>query len=128
MEKIRILVANQPRLMRDIVCTALSRHADMDIVGEIEDELEILPALERTQPHCLIIGQEKYGVRPAICDAVFGKYPHVKILAVAPGRDDSSFYWTSMDIHLSRIETSEEGVLNALRGKLERQDFRGIGL
>jgi chemotaxis response regulator CheB len=116
MNKIRILVANRPRLMRDIVRTALSRHADLEIVGEVEDELEILPALARTRPHCLIIGQEEYGIRPAICDAVFDKYPHMKILAVAPGRDDSAFYWTSMEIHLSRVETSEEGVLSALRG------------
>lgn len=118
MEKIRILVANQPRLMREIVRTALSRHPDMEVVGEIESEIEILPALARMKPHCLIIAQEESGVRPAICDEVFDKYPRMKILAVAPGRDDSVFYWASMEIHLSRIETSEEGVLNALRGNL----------
>jgi len=118
MEKIRILVANQPRLMREIVRHALSRHPDMEVVGEIESETEILLALERTHPHCLIIAQEEFGIRPAICDEVFDKYPRMKILAVAPGRDDSVFYWTSMEIHLSRIETSEEGVLNALRGNL----------
>ena len=119
MEKIRILVANQPRLMREIVRHALSRHPDMEVVGEIESEIEILPALAQTRPHCLIIAQDEFGVRPAICDEVFDKYPRMKILAVAPGRDDSVFYWASMEIHLSRIETSEEGVLNALRGNLE---------
>jgi hypothetical protein len=40
---------------------------------------------------------------------------------VAPGSDDSVFYWVFMEIRLSRIETSEEGVVNALRGNLERQ-------
>ena len=103
--------------------TALSRHADMEIVGEIEDELEILPALERTQAHCLVIAQEESSRRPAICDEVFDKYPHVKILAVDPGSDDSVFYWMFMEIRLSRIETSEEGVINALRGNLERQNL-----
>lgn len=99
--------------------TALSRHAEIDIVGEIEDELEILPALERTHAHCLIVTQEEIG-RPAICDEVFEKYPRMKILAVSPGSDDSVFYWVFMEIRLSRIETSEEGVINALRGNLER--------
>ena len=49
MDKVRVLVANRPRLMREAVRTALSRHADMEVVGEIEDEFEILSAIERTQ-------------------------------------------------------------------------------
>jgi hypothetical protein len=111
--------------MREAVRTALSRHTDMEVVGEIEDELEILPAIERTQAHCLIIAQEEFGRRPAICDTVFDKHPHVKILAVAPGSEDSVFYWVFMEIRLSRIETSEDGVISALRGNLEKQRLSG---
>ena len=125
MDKVRVLVANRPRLMREAVRTALSRHDDMEIVGELEDELEILPALERTQARCLIIAQDELGRRPSICDAVFDKYPHMKILAVAQGSDDSVFYWVFMEIRLSRIETSEDGVINALRGNLEKQSLSG---
>lgn len=125
MDRVRVLVANRPRLMREAVRTALSRHADMEIVGELEDEFEILPAIERTQAHCLIIAQEEFGRRPAICDIVFEKYPHIKILAVAPGSDDSVFYWVFMEIRLSRIETSEDGVINALRGNPEKQSISG---
>ena len=111
--------------MREVVRTALSRHADIEVVGEIEDELEILPAIERTQVDCLIIAQEEFGRRPAICDNVFDEYPHMKILAVASGSDDSVFYWVFMEIRLSRIETSEEGVINALRSNLEKQSLSG---
>jgi DNA-binding NarL/FixJ family response regulator len=123
MDKVRVLVANRPRLMREVVRKALSLHADMELVGEIENELEILPAIERTQAHYLIIAQEEVGRRPAICDDVFDKHPHLKILAVAPGSDDSVFYWVFMEIRSSQIETSEEGVINALRGNLEKQSL-----
>lgn len=109
--------------MREVVRTALCRHPDMEIVGEIEDELEILPAIERTQAHCLIIAQEEFGRRPAICDLVFDKQPQMKILAVAPGSGDSVLYWVFMEIRFSRIETSEQGVINALRGNLEKQSL-----
>lgn len=125
MERVRVLVANQPRLMREVVRAALSRHADIEVVGEIEDELEILPAIERTQADCLIVAQEEFGKRPVVCDSVFDKYPHLKILAVAPGSDDSVFYWVFMEIRSSRIETSDEGVINALRGNLEKQNLPG---
>ena len=124
MDKVRVLVANRPCLMREVVRTVLSRHADIEVVGEIEDELEILPAIERTQVDCLIIAQEEFG-RPPICDFVFDKHPHMKILAVAPGSGDSVFYWVFMEIRLSRIETSEEGVINALRSNLEKQSLSG---
>jgi hypothetical protein len=110
--------------MREAVRTALSHHPDMEVVDEIEDELDILPAIERTQAHCLIVAQEEFG-RPPICDFVFDKYPHMKILAVAPGSGDSVFYWVFMEIRLSRIETSEEGVINALRCNLEKQNLSG---
>jgi len=107
--------------MREVVRTALSRHADIEVVGEVEDELEILPSLERIQVDCLIVAQEEFGSRPPICDFVFDKYPRMKILAVAPGSNDSVFYWIFMEIRSSRIETSEEGVINALRGNLDKQ-------
>ena len=123
MEKVRVLVANRPRLMREVMRTALSRHVDMEVVAEIEDEIEILPALERTHAECLIIAQEEFGRRPAICDSVFDKFPRMKILAVAPGSDDSVLYWVFMEIRLSRIETSEEGVINALRGQVEKHSL-----
>ena len=109
--------------MREVMRTALSRHADMEVVGEIEDEIEILPALEQTHAECLIIAQEEFGRRPAICDSVFDKFPHMKILAVAPGSDDSVLFWVFMEIRLSRIETSEEGVINALRGHVEKHSL-----
>jgi chemotaxis response regulator CheB len=122
-DKIRVLVANRPRLMREVVRTALSRHADMEVVGEIEDEIEILPALERTHAECLIIAQEELARRPAICDRVFDNFPRMKILAVATGNDDSVLYWVFMEIRFSRIETSEEGVINALRGHVEKHSL-----
>lgn len=122
MDKVRVLVANRPRLMREVVRTALSRHADMEVVGEVEDEIEILPALERTHAECLIIAQQEFGRRPAICDRVFDNFPHMKILAVAPGSDDSVLYWVFMEIRLIQIETSEEGVINALRGHVEKHN------
>ena len=123
MDKVRILIANQPRMMREAVRTALSRHDDLEIVGEIEDEREILSAIDRSKAHCLVVAQEEFGKRPPICDIVFEKYPHMKILAVAEGSDDSAFYWMFMEIRLNRIETSEEGVIKALRGNLEKQSL-----
>ena len=117
MGKVRVLVANRPRLMREVVQATLSGQPDIEVVGEIQGEPEILPALEQTHANYLIIDLEEPGCRPSICDFVMAKYPDTKILAVAAGKGDSAFYWVSTEIRSTQIETSEEGVLKALRSK-----------
>ena len=107
--------------MRELVRAAISEHPDIEVVGEIQDEPEILAAIDQTHADCLIIAQDEPGKRPAICDFVLEKHPHMKILAVAAGKGDSAFYWVSTEIRSSPIETSEEGVLNALAGKALRR-------
>jgi hypothetical protein len=39
----------------------------------------------------------------------------VKVLAVAPDQDSSVFFWS--DIRSAPVESSEEGILNVIRGK-----------
>jgi chemotaxis response regulator CheB len=41
MKTIRVLVANRPRLMREVVLETISDQADIEIVGEIRDESEL---------------------------------------------------------------------------------------
>lgn len=115
-ERIRVLVANRPRIMRSLVRAALSDHPDIEVVGEVQDEPEILPAIDQTHADYLIIAQDRAGTRPTICDFVLEKYPHMKVLALARGREESAFYWISREIRSSQVETSEDGVLNALLG------------
>jgi hypothetical protein len=48
---------------------------------------------------------------------LFDRFPNMRILALAAERDSSIFYWATLDIRSNRIENSEEGILNALRGR-----------
>ncbi len=119
MTKIRVLVGNKPRLMRELVLATISDQPDIEIVGEIQEEHEILPMVERTNPDFLIIALEESDERPSICDLLLERFPRVKVLALAPERDSSFFYWTSFNIHSDRIEVSEQGILNALRSRMQ---------
>ncbi len=97
----------------------ISDQPDIEIVGEIQEEHEILPVVERTNPDFLIIALEESDERPSICDLLLERFPRVKVLALAPERDSSFFYWTSFNIHSDRIEVSEQGILNALRSRMQ---------
>lgn len=119
MKEVRVLVANQPRLMREAVLAAVSKQPDIKVVGEVSEEAEILAALERTEPDFLIIALGASDERPSICDFVLEGRPQLRVLAIAPNRDTAIFYWVSGgEICASRVDTSEQGVLSALRSGL----------
>lgn len=119
MKKIQVLVANTPRMMRELVLATLADQADVEVVGEVEKESEIMKAVENTNPNFLIIAQGLPAKRPPICDTLLQKYPHMRILAIAADGESTIFYWLSPEIRSSRIETSEQGLLQALRGKID---------
>lgn len=121
MEKsIRVLVANRPRLMREVILSTFADQPDIEIVGEVEDgdESSILELVNKTRPNFVVIALDRPGERPEICDDLLRVHPNIRVIAVAPANNSIIYYWASLDIHSSSIEASEEGVLNALRNKL----------
>ena len=119
MEKsIRVLVANHPRLMREIVLTTFADQPDIEIVGEVADESEISESVKRTLPNFVVIALDNPGRRPAICDELLREHPEVRIIAVAPEKNCIVYYWATFNIHSIDVEASEEGILNAMRSKL----------
>ncbi|MGB2670934.1 MAG: hypothetical protein WA621_04300 [Candidatus Acidiferrum sp.] len=119
MEKtIRVLVANRPRLMRETILATFADQADVEIVGEVADDSEIIESVKRTKPNFVVIALDQPGSRPPVCDDLLREHPEVRVIAVAPAKNYVVYYWASLDIHSSNIEASEEGMLNALRGSM----------
>lgn len=117
MRRIKVLIANQPRLMRDLVLATISDQADIEVVDVLEDEALIVECAEKKHPDFLIIGLDRSDTRPPVCDALLDRFPHLCILALAADRNSTIFYWATLNIRANRIEHSEEGILNALRGR-----------
>ena len=112
---IRILVANRPKLMRELILATLADEPGVEIVGEVSDEGEIRERVNQTSPDLLLIALDEPAKRPAICDRLLRDHPELRIIAVASQQNYSVFYWASFDIHSSEIEPSEQGILNAVR-------------
>jgi AmiR/NasT family two-component response regulator len=115
--KIRVLVANRPRLMRDLVLATIGDQPDIEVVGETQDEAEITELVERTRPDYLIIALQDPEVRPGLSGFLLGRYPEMKILALAAEQNRGTFYWAFVDIRSMHVESSEQGILNVLRNK-----------
>ena len=112
---IRILVANRPKLMRELILATLADEPGIEIVGEVSDEAEIRDRVNKTSPDLLVIALDEPAKRPHICDTLLRDHPSLRIIAVASQQNCSVFYWASFDIHSSQIEPSEQGILNAVR-------------
>jgi DNA-binding NarL/FixJ family response regulator len=116
MNSIRVLVANRPRLMRELLLATISDQPDIEIVGEVQDESGVGGAVDQTHPDFLIVALERRDRLPDFCQAVLRNHPQIKIIAIASDRNSTVFYWASLRVQSSQIEASEAGVLNALRG------------
>jgi chemotaxis response regulator CheB len=116
-QSIRVVVANRPRLMRELVLETISEQPDVEIVAEIQNEDEIVGIVDGTHPDFLIIALDESDQRPRLCDTLLRRYPEMKILALAPERNRSILFWVSFDIHESPVEASEAGILSTLHRK-----------
>jgi chemotaxis response regulator CheB len=115
----RVLMANQPKLMRELLLETLAEQPWVEIVGEVSDESEIRHLVLKTSPDLLVVTAEKPGKRPAICDALLREFPALRIIAVAAEESYSVCYWASLDIHADDIEPSEQGFLSAVKNVAE---------
>jgi len=114
---VRVLVANQPRLMRELLMATIADQPDIEVVGEIRSDGELEHAIEYMRPDFLIVALQDGDVLPKPYDVILRRHPYLKVIGIAPDRNSSTFYWASLNIHSNQIEASEEGVLNALRGR-----------
>lgn len=111
----RILVANRPKLMREVIVATLAGQPGIEIVGEVSEEAQILNEVQATLPDLLVIALDETESRPAICDQVLREHPELRIIAVASRKDRTICYWASFDIHSNDVEASADGILSAVR-------------
>jgi DNA-binding NarL/FixJ family response regulator len=115
MKRIRVLVANQPRLMRELIMATIADQPDIELVGEVGSKDDLTDAVEQSRPDVLILAidkQDKYRVQ---CGFLLGRHPEMRILALAPEQNRALFYWALVDVRSKSLESSEAGILEAMR-------------
>jgi AmiR/NasT family two-component response regulator len=114
-KRLRVLVANRPRLMRDIVLATIAEQPDIEVVGDVEQAANLTEIVEQVRPDVLIVALEDQERRTGECGFLLGRYPRMRIVALAPERNLGILYWAIVDIRTKAVESSEAGVLSALR-------------
>jgi chemotaxis response regulator CheB len=114
-KRVRVLIANRPRLMRELVMATISEQPDIEVVGEVADEDNLTEAVEQVRPDVLILAMDEPVKRMGQCGFLLGRYPQMRILALAPEQNRALFYWAIVDVRSKSLESSEAGILDALR-------------
>jgi chemotaxis response regulator CheB len=114
-KRVRVLVANRPRLMRELVLAVIADQPDIQVIGEVEDENQLTEMIEDAEPDILILTLDDADKRIAQCGFLLGRHPQMKIIALAPEKNRGLFYWATVDVRTKPLESSEAGLLSALR-------------
>ncbi|HYA23192.1 MAG TPA: hypothetical protein VEF05_03475 [Terriglobales bacterium] len=95
--------------------TTIADQPDIELVGDVRTHGDLTEAIEQARPDVLILAmddRDKYRVQ---CGFLLGRYPEMRILALAPEHNRALFYWAVIDIRSKSLESSEESILNAVR-------------
>jgi AmiR/NasT family two-component response regulator len=101
--------------MRELLMTTIADQPDIEIVGEVGDEGDLAEIVEQVRPDVLIVAMDEPEKRLGQCGFLLGRYPHMRILALAPEQNRALFYWAIVDIRTKALESSEAGILSAMR-------------
>lgn len=82
-DRIRVLLANHPTIIPDLVRTLIEAQPDMEIVGDSRGPMRILQEVGRTKADAVILVQVGSG-EPGLCSQLLAVYPDLTILGIAP--------------------------------------------
>jgi len=113
-DKVRVLLANRPKMLRDLLHRSIDAQPDMEVVGEETDPVELLLRVRETETDVVVVTLPGSGEDPGICSHLLFEYPALLVLAVSDKRDLAVLYRLSIDRH--EIEGGrDEALLGAIR-------------
>lgn len=83
MDKIRVLIANHPLMVPDVVRRLVSEQDDMEVVGDCRGPMKILQETGRANADAVILARE-LAEDPGLCSQLLAVYPDLTILGVTP--------------------------------------------
>lgn len=97
MASLKVLVADDHRLMVEAVRLALDEDDDIEVVGEATDGTQVLPLVGRTNPDVVLLDVRMPGMDGLTClDRLRKSYPAVTVVMLS-GQDDPETIRSALD-------------------------------
>jgi DNA-binding NarL/FixJ family response regulator len=111
--KITILLANLPQMMREVLRSIIAHQADMEIIGEFPDPVELLLAAKETRADAVIV-EMRGAEEPGLCSHLLAECPNVTIL-VLESEGNTAFIEQLCPWRREIVDPSEANIVHALR-------------
>jgi DNA-binding NarL/FixJ family response regulator len=113
-ERIRVLLAELPRMLSEIIESVIADQQDMSIVGAIDSRDRVTSALVRTPADVVIVGLRDAETTASL-NRVLLEQPRLKLLAIS-GDERSSYLYELRPHTVSLGDISPQGLVDAIRG------------
>ncbi len=114
-ETVRVLLANRPRMLRELLRKLIDRQGDMQVVGEELDPLALLLAVGERHADVVVLSLSESEEDPGLLSHLLSEYPKLVVLALSPVRERACLYWLVV-ARRTLDSTGDEPLLAALRG------------
>jgi DNA-binding NarL/FixJ family response regulator len=119
-EEIKVLLAQNPQMLRGLVGDLIQSQADMEVVGEVLNPIEILLTVKTTKADVVIITLLNSEEEPGIISHLLAEYPNLLIIAISSTRNLAYTYRKTVSKE-KLFNISKEDILAAIRTVKEDQ-------
>lgn len=109
MQSTRVILANEPRLLREMLKRVITRAPELQVVGEVTDPTKLSPLLHKTHAQWLIVSLWPEGLVPGAIESLLVEHSSLGILGMA---GDGS------QARIKRAESTEQELHNLSLNRL----------
>jgi DNA-binding NarL/FixJ family response regulator len=119
---IRVAVANQPRMMRELIAMSFEGEEDVEVVANIADEADIARIVEQVPPDFLIVSLDSRHFGPQAREDMLQRHPEMQIMALATDGNSFTLFSASDGIRSMTYKGPQAEILDALRSNSRVKD------
>jgi DNA-binding NarL/FixJ family response regulator len=112
---IRVAMANQPRMMREVIAMSLATEEGVEVVAQISDEAEISRVIEETKPDFLIVSLDSRRFGRSEREDMLQRHPEIQIMALASDGNSFTLFSASDGIRSMTYKAAEAEILDVMR-------------
>jgi two-component system NarL family response regulator len=124
--KIRILLADDHQMFREALCHLLQSQADLEVVAQTGDGLQVLPMTRETAPHIVCMDISMPGMNGIeVTRSLRREWPLVKVVALSAYTDQRhvlDMFNAGANAYVTKVEAGTE-LLNAIRAVLRGRTY-----
>ena len=114
MKNIKVLLSSRPKLLSIVIRDLIDHQPDMEVVGEVLDPLQLLPASRQRSVDVVIITPLRANGEPKICQLLLSEHPLLKIVTQSAEGDAAYLYQSGQ--RKKRIDQpSGQSILGVIR-------------